>query len=214
MGFAPRERNFSAIVLSFLKVPLTIVPKGLLLSVTLAFQDWISKVPRLQWAKGKRMSDWENEIKPFSIFSLILAWTEATPAVRSCCTFCQPQWLLVEAGVSSILPAPPCLLSVALCPKLSPCQLLLGSPAAPHRLYLCASISQPGGLTAKILAASATLRLCLRSHFCSCACLHLILFALTSMQMQQQAQAVRCSLYYYGFFSLFNHCWLLKIELK
>lgn len=67
-------------------------------------------------------------------------------------------------------------------------------------LSLC--LHQPGGDTAKILAVSAALRLCLRSHFCSCACLHLILFALTSMQMQQQAQAVRCSLYYYGFFSL------------
>lgn len=101
------DKLLAAIVLSFLKVPLTIVPSGLLLSVALAFQDWISKVSRLQWAEGKRTSDRENEIKPFSIFALILAWTEAPPAVRGCCASCQPQWLLVKDSVSrAFLPHP------------------------------------------------------------------------------------------------------------
>lgn len=116
---------------------------------------------------------------------------------------------------------PPCPIPVPRCgnmpiaqkwAKLSLCQLPQGYSAASWRHYLWGYVSKPGGLTVKILAISATLGLCLRSHFCSCACLHLILFALTSMQMQQQAHAVTCSLYY-DVFSLLNHGWFLMIEL-
>ena len=66
------NRFLAAIVLSFLKVPLTIVPSGLVFYVAWAFQDWISKASRLHRAKGRRVSDWENEIKSFFVFSLIL----------------------------------------------------------------------------------------------------------------------------------------------
>lgn len=66
------NRFLAAIVPSFLKVPLTIVPSSLVLYVAWAFQDWISKVSRLHRAKGRRVSDWENEIMSFFAFSLIL----------------------------------------------------------------------------------------------------------------------------------------------
>lgn len=74
------NRFLAAIVLSFLKMPLTIVPSGLVRCVAWAFQDWISKVSRLHLAKWRRVSDWENEIKSFFVFSLILEQAEAKAA--------------------------------------------------------------------------------------------------------------------------------------
>lgn len=195
------NKLLTVIVLSFFKVSLTIVPcfsQWLWLSKTgsLKCQGYSgqrerervtgkmrsSLFPSLSssWPGLKHPQQWEAAVHPASLNGSLWRAVSADPFCPTLAPLCGTvPWVLWWA-------------------ELSPCQLLLGS----HRLYLCAYISQPGGVTAKTLAVSATLRLCLRSHFCSCACLHLILFALTSMQMQQQAQAVRCSLYYYGFFSL------------
>lgn len=90
------NRFLAAIFLSFLKVPLTIAPSGLVFYVAWDFQEWISKVTRLHWAKGRRVSDWENEIKPFFIFSLILDYAEVKAA---------PAELIAAKGQLQILPA-------------------------------------------------------------------------------------------------------------
>lgn len=62
------NRLLAAIVLSFLKVPLIIAPSCLVICVAWAFQDWISKGSGLHRAKLRKVSNWENEIKPFSSF--------------------------------------------------------------------------------------------------------------------------------------------------
>lgn len=192
------NKLLAGIVLSFSKVPLTMVP-------WFSLWLWLSKTgsQKCQGYSGQRESEWLGKCDQ-DFFHLFpnpgLDWSNPS---RKRLLDILPASMAGCGGCSRVPCAPPWLLSV--CPEprgpgISPAAA--GISGCSSQTYLCACISQPGGVTAKILAVSATLRLCLRSHFCSCACLHLILFALTSMQMQQQAQAVRCSLYYYVFFSL------------